>query len=112
MGPQGLKGEKGATGDSTVVMRTGPTATGTRNGFAVGTAGCQSGEKATGGGVLTENVFYPSVTASFPMLNAGATEEAVTGTPTAWRIWVSDLDTTKEAAPATVNFTPYVICVS
>ena len=115
IGPQGLKGEKGekgATGDSTVVMRTGATVTVSRNDFEAGTASCLPGEKATGGGVLAENVFFPSVSASFPMLSAGSPEEAVTGTPTAWKVWVTDKDTTTQNAPATTKFTPYVICVS
>lgn len=113
-GPQGPKGATGATGDSNVIMRTGVTVSVTRNNFATATASCQPGEKATGGGVLTENVFFPATVSSFPQTSPAAAEEPLVSgvTPASWRVWVSDHDTPTQTAPATTKFTAYVICVS
>jgi hypothetical protein len=118
-GPKGATGAAGATGPAgpksptNVTMRTGPLTSVSRNSFNDGIASCLPGEKATGGGALTENVYFPSIVSSFPILNAAAPEEPLSGaTPTAWRVWISNQDSKALEAPATTKFTPYVICVS
>jgi hypothetical protein len=121
-GPKGATGATGAPGapgpagpksPTNVIMRTGALVSVNANSFESGTASCQPGEKAVGGGALTENVFFPSIVSSFPIISAGAPETAPSGvTPTAWKVWVSNKDTKTLSAPATTKFTPYVVCVS
>ena len=68
-GATGATGPAGAAGATNVVMRTGPTFSIARNDFAMGEATCEPGERATGGGVLTQNVYFPSLVSSFPTPN-------------------------------------------
>jgi hypothetical protein len=113
-GARGPAGPQGASGVSSVTMRTGPSFTVNRNSFATGAAGCNAGERATGGGAYpNSNVLFPNVAASFPTPNATAFTAPQNGvTPTGWRVWVSNPDVATSTAPATVTMTPYVICVS
>ena len=108
-GPSGAKGDKGDDGDTgpagatNVVTRTGTQFAVTRNGFASGTATCNAGERATGGGVSADtNVFFPQVTESLPV---GSTP------PTGWKVTVG-LHDQATTAPATASMTPYVVCAA
>jgi hypothetical protein len=95
-------------------MRVGSDFTVLRNDFATGTASCNAGERATGGGVYPKsNVYFPRVGASFPTPNpASFTTPNNAVTPTGWRVWVSMDDTAGFTAPASVTETPYVICAA
>ena len=86
----------------------------TRNNFTTGFATCNAGESATGGGVYPkDNVFFPNISASFPLPNPNAFDPPGTGVkPTGWRVWVSNPDTSGNNAPASVSMIPYVICIS
>jgi hypothetical protein len=121
VGPQGPKGENGAVGSrgptgpsgaTNVVMRKGPSFSISRNSFAVGNATCNPGERATGGGVLTENVYYPTVVSSFPLPQPNEASPNNGVTPTGWRVWMANKDVGSDEAPASTSATPYVICAS
>jgi hypothetical protein len=112
-GPTGPPGAKGDAGATTVKMRTGSDFTVVRNDHASGTASCQPGETATGGGVFPKaSTYYPRVSASFPLPNEywGAANDDIT--PTGWRVWVANDDTKTFVAPSTITMTPYVICAA
>ncbi len=97
-----------ANGAVGVVMRQGPDTTVPANGFARAEANCNSGERATGGGVYNEsNVNSVFVTSSYPLPNP--TSRPATGngqTPTGWRVWVRDTSGGQQIVNA------YVICTS
>ena len=96
-------------------MRFGASFSVNRNSFATGTANCNAGEKATGGGVYNEqNVFFPQVVASYPLPNPSSPPATGDGiTATGWRVWMANSDTPTATAPATVDLMrAYVICAS
>jgi hypothetical protein len=105
---KGPKGDKGDAGATNVVMRQGATVAVAGTNFASATADCQSGERATGGGVYNEsNVSVLAVTSSYPTPNP--TSPPATGNgkvPTGWRVWVRN----NGATPYEVN--AYVICAA
>lgn len=108
-GQQGPQGPQGPAGATNVVMRQGPSVTVTHGSFGKAEAACQSGERATGGGVYNEsNVLFVQVTSSYPTPNP--TSPPATGdgkVPTGWRVWVrNDSPTTDYAVNA------YVICAA
>jgi hypothetical protein len=107
-GPAGPAGAKGANGATNVVMRQGADAVIPASSFGVATASCQSGERATGGGVYNEaNVSALHVTSSYPTPNP--TSPPATGNgqvPTGWRVWLAN----SIATPYTVQ--AYVICAA
>jgi hypothetical protein len=112
-GPMGLMGPPGPAGPSggtNVVMRSGATFNVIRNGYYVGSAYCQNGEKATGGGVYpVSNAQYPQVIASFPKSFGGLGNNIP---PTGWEVWVANHDQPAGPAPDTVTMQPWVVCVS
>lgn len=113
VGPAGPAGPAGAAGATNVLMRQGASFSVNKNGFATGTASCQPGERATGGGVYNEtNVFFPRVVSSYPTPNP--TTPPATGdgqTPTGWRVWMALNDEGGLTAPASVTgLHAYVIC--
>jgi hypothetical protein len=112
-GARGPAGTRGPSGVSTVTMRTGAAFNVNRNSFAIGSADCNAGERATGGGVYpNSNVYFPSLISSFPTPNATAFTTPQNGvTPTGWRVWVANNDVAGNIAPATITMTPYVVCV-
>jgi hypothetical protein len=105
-GPQGPKGDPGAT---TAVMRTGTAFAVAANDFSSGTASCQPGERATGGGLYNEsNVYVLRITSSYPTPNPTTAPSTGNGqTPTGWRVWVAN-----ESATPYDKLEVYVICVS
>jgi len=110
-GAQGPAGPPGANGLSIVRMRTGTAFNVNRNGFNTGTANCLAGEHATGGGVHpNNNVYFPRITASYPLPNPSSGTPNNGGVPTGWQVWVANDDTGGFTAPATVTMTPYVLC--
>lgn len=117
-GPQGAKGDTGAAGVSgatSIVMRFGASFSVSRNGFATGSANCNAGEKATGGGVYNEqNVYFPRVVSSYPLPNPGSPPATGNGiTATGWKVWIALNDEGGSTAPATVDLLrAYVICAS
>jgi hypothetical protein len=111
-GVQGNQGNPGVSGATNVVMRTGADFSVTDSGspnFGNGTANCNPGERATGGGIYPENdVLAPIVVASFPRPNPDSFGPAGNGvTPTGWEVWVAN-----STSGRTVKMTPYVICAS
>ena len=104
-----ITGGKLASGAVGTVMRVGPDKTIDANGFGRADAQCNSGERATGGGVFNEsNVSNLFITSSYPTANAQTpTTRPPQGngqTPTGWRIWMKDAT----GSPNTIN--AYVIC--
>jgi hypothetical protein len=103
-----LKGPKGDPGATNVVMRQGATVSVGAGAFNSATAACQSGERATGGGVYNEsNVSIIAVSSSYPTPNPGSPPPTGDGkVPTGWRVWVKN----NGAGPYDVN--AYVICAA
>ncbi len=89
-------------------MRQGPDTTVPANSFAKAEASCQSGERATGGGVYNEsNVSNLAVTSSYPTPNPTSRPPTGNGqTPTGWRVWMKDNSGGNQVVNA------YVICIS
>jgi hypothetical protein len=109
-GAQGLPGAAGASGATNIVMRTGPSVSIAAGNDGAGGANCNSGEKATGGGVYPEsNVFFPYMVASFPLPNVifGTPGNGITAT--GWEVVVAN-PSNSNTNPITV--VPYVICAS
>lgn len=105
-GPQGPKGDPGAT---TAVMRTGTPFTVGPTTFGTGTASCQPGERATGGGLFNEtNVSVLHLTSSYPLPNPTTAPSTGNGqTPTGWRVWVAN-----ESGTPQEKLEVYVICIA
>ena len=108
-GPSGAKGDKGDDGDTgpagatNVTSRVGTDFVVNRNNFASGTATCNAGERATGGGVHSvTNDFYPQLVQSEPVGSSP---------PTGWKATVALHDQATQA-PATATMTPYVVCAA
>ncbi|HYI35366.1 MAG TPA: hypothetical protein VEX39_02075 [Thermoleophilaceae bacterium] len=101
-GDKGDDGDTGPAGATNVVAREGTQFSVARNGFASGTATCNAGERATGGGVRpVSNDLYPQLSGSEP----------VGTTPTGWKVTVA-LPDQNTVAPATANMLPFVICAA
>jgi hypothetical protein len=96
-------------------MRTGASFVLASGNQGFGSASCNAGEKATGGGVYpVSNVYFPTVVASFPTPNDSAfTNPPRNGiTPTGWDVWVTNNSTVTQNEPNSVTMIPYVICAS
>jgi hypothetical protein len=108
-GATGPKGDTGAAGATNVVMREGATFSVSATSFATGTASCNAGERATGGGLYNEtNVNSIYLVSSYPTPNP--TTPPATGNgqvPTGWRVWVHN-----ELASTQGSLHAYVICAA
>jgi hypothetical protein len=105
---KGPKGDKGAAGATNVVMRQGATVSVGVGAFGSATADCQSGERATGGGVYNEaNVSVIAISSSYPTPNPTSRPPTGNGkVPTGWRVWVKNNGTSPYDVEA------YVICAA
>jgi hypothetical protein len=105
---QGPKGDKGAAGATNVVMRQGATVSVGIGAFASATANCNSGERATGGGVYNEaNVSLIAISSSYPTPNPTSRPPTGNGqVPTGWRVWV------KNNGASAYDVEAYVICAA
>lgn len=111
-GPTGATGATGATGPAgatNVVMRRSSPVTVPADSFASASVSCQAGERATGGGVFSEeNVLYVQVTSSYPLPNPTTHPSTGDGlTPTGWRIWVRN-----DHGSQNYHVEAYVICAA
>ena len=108
-GATGAPGAKGDPGATNVVMRAGGSFSVNGNSFATGTASCQAGERATGGGLYNEsNVFVLRMVSSYPTPNPTTPPSTGNGqTPTGWRVWVAN-----ESATVYSELQVYVICAA
>jgi hypothetical protein len=96
-GPKGDPGQPGANGATKVVARYSNATSVQPGASAHATAGCEAGEKATGGGGWGSGKLF--ITQSYPVASAGETT-------TAWGIDVFNGDA------ASQNFRVYVVCAS
>jgi hypothetical protein len=100
--PQGAKGDKGDTGAQGTAGKNGATSVVIRGTYFVSSAGatasCNSGERATGGGVTGDKTIYVA-TKSEPVPNSG--------TPTGWSGRLYSLE-----SGVVPTGTVYVICAS
>ena len=109
-GPRGLRGPRGATGAAgatNVVTRTGTPAPVSAGGnFAIVTANCNAGERATGGGLRVNEFHGLPITGGEGFMNEShPLPDGAGTTPTGW-------ESQYTSGATAVNVTPYVICAS
>lgn len=96
-GPKGDAGPAGASGATKVVVRVSSSTSVAAGTHGHATAGCEAGERATGGGAYAVGKLF--ITQSYPAASPGQT-------PTAWGIDAYNGDA------STQGFTAYVVCAS